>query len=365
MRKNKLITLLIMTLLTTCITACGGSDSSSTTNDVSDEYLGEIIEEEVTLDEIEILSLDISKHVTLGDYKTIISTIQSATVTDAQIKEKVNEYIKQYGTEYEQIIDRTIIEGDLVNLQYSTLIDGETIEKVDDMFLKVGSNYMIPEFEKALIGKNVNEAIRLNVVVDESNEKYAGKDATYTITINYICGNEIKNEYNDEYVKKITNEKYPTVAEFEKSIRDSLEKAADVDVKSLAWKEIVDDSSVKDIDKYIDEELKVLIKEYRQNTPNPKMSDETLAVYAGFKTYEEFEADMRLKAEQIMKEEFVTYAIAQKENLLLSADEYKIEAEKLANEYNYDNIFSLEEVIPRNELYYTILYRNVIENITK
>ena len=70
---HETIRILPLLILIISLTACGNTTESTFPEDTKNEYLGEIVEDEITLDEIEFLSLDLSKHITLADYKSIIS----------------------------------------------------------------------------------------------------------------------------------------------------------------------------------------------------------------------------------------------------------------------------------------------------
>lgn len=83
-------------------------------------------------------------------------------------------------------------DGDTVNIDYTGYIDGEAFDGGSTngagADLTLGSGSYIDGFEDAVVGHSVGETFDINVTFpdDYYNDEYAGKDATFEITLNGI-----------------------------------------------------------------------------------------------------------------------------------------------------------------------------------
>lgn len=83
-----------------------------------------------------------------------------------------------------------IQEGDILNIDYVGKIDGVAFEggTAQGTKLEIGSDTFIEGFEDQLIGAHPGETVDVNVTFPEDYhaEEYAGKDATFEVTINGV-----------------------------------------------------------------------------------------------------------------------------------------------------------------------------------
>ena len=83
-----------------------------------------------------------------------------------------------------------IQEGDLLNIDYVGKIDGVAFEggTAQGAKLEIGSNTFINGFEEQLVGAHPGETVEVNVTFPKKYhaEEYAGKDATFEVTINGV-----------------------------------------------------------------------------------------------------------------------------------------------------------------------------------
>ena len=145
----------------------------------------------------------------IGDYSTIEIPSNEVEVTDEEVDSYI-ESILYYETYTEQITEGTVESGDTVNIDFSGKIageeepfDGGTAQGYD---LILGSGMFIPGFEEQIMGHEIGETFDINVTFpDDYAEELAGKDAVFTITINYKS-QEVTPELNDEFVKTFSAE---------------------------------------------------------------------------------------------------------------------------------------------------------------
>ena len=192
---------------------------------------------------------DVEKYFTLGEYKGIEVTVDSTEVTEEDIEERINEVLEENST-VEEITDRTVADGDTVNLDYTGSIDGEVFDggSAEGDTLVIGSGEFIDDFEEQLIGAAVGEARTVEVTFPEDYEEaYAGKDAVFEVTVNYIHGDTVTPELTDEFVQSVSD--CETVDEYREQLRETLktekEQTAETNKMNDVWTAIVEGSEIK------------------------------------------------------------------------------------------------------------------------
>lgn len=145
-----------------------------------------------------------SKYVTLGDYKGIEYTKTVAEVTEDDIQSKLDSFVDGLA-ETNEVTDRAVEDGDIVNIDYVGTMDGEEFEGGSDTGydLTIGSNSFIDGFETGLIGHNVGEEVSLDLQFPDpypNNTDYSGKDVNFKVTINKISVKTTP-ELTDQLVK--------------------------------------------------------------------------------------------------------------------------------------------------------------------
>ena len=110
--------------------------------------------------------------VTLGEYTGLEVTKAEALVTDEQVDEQIKR-ILQENPEETTVTDRPAQEGDVVNIDYVGMKDGEAFAggTAAGHDLKLGSNSFIDGFEDGLVGANTGDELSLNLTFPENSGK--------------------------------------------------------------------------------------------------------------------------------------------------------------------------------------------------
>ena len=154
---------------------------------------------------------DAAECVRLGDYTEVkIRVSAPSSVTD----EDFGSYIDNICADnpmYTEIRKDEIESGDYVNIDFTGNIDGAdgSSTAMRDFTLQVGSEYMVPGFEDALIGHKAGDdiAFMTNYPSEGAAEEYRGKTAIFKITVNYIADADTydSSRLTDDYVKHVFN----------------------------------------------------------------------------------------------------------------------------------------------------------------
>lgn len=307
-----------------------------------------------------------NEYVTVGGYKGI-------EVDKVQDKEKVeDEDIENYITSVqeqntEEVTDRAAKEGDTVNIDFVGKMNGEEFEggSSQGYDLKLGSGQFIDGFEDSIVGHNKGETFDWNGKFPDpytGNPDFSGKDVTFTITVNSI--NQLP-EVNDAFVKKVTKEDSKNVKEYKEEIKETLEKNAEENYKynlaTEAWDAVMekakfDKKPEKEIKKMKDE----IIDQYKQYAKYYNVSYEELIQSQMNTDVKSFEKQASEVATDTVKAKYVAQAIADKENLTPSKDEYQKEFKKMAKQYGYDDVDALVKDAGEDELK-DIVLQNVVK----
>lgn len=311
---------------------------------------------------------DLSKYVTLGQYKGItVDAEKIDEITDDDVEEKVNAFLKANGEKIE-VTDRAAVDGDTVNIDYVGKLDGVEFDggADDDYDLVLGSNTFIDGFEEGIVGKTPGETpfdLTLTFPSDyKQSATLAGKTVVFTVTLNHIKDVKLP-DYTDELVKSKTD--YDTIADYEKSIKDGLiaERETKLTQNKLnaVWTAIVENATISSLpQKRIDEYVDGVIDYYKEWATYYGMD------YASFvSTYlQTTEAELLSKtteeAKTAITEELVFYAIVKAENYSVSDEEYAAGLKKYVEQYKFESEEEFEAEYGKDTIRDALLWDKVI-----
>ncbi len=294
------------------------------------------------------------EYVTLGEY-TGIQVLASPSDEDVQsaIQDLIDE---KTGEEH---LEGTVKSGDTVYCTFKATIDGkEYADGTGEDYVEIGSGDWIPGFEEGITGMKTGEKKKLNLTFPEEydDNTVAGKAVTFEVKVDYICGEEVVPEYNDDFVKSISN--CNTTAEYEAQLKESLRQENEDSIADLAWEQVVANATVN---KYPSDMVELSAKIIRQGYQDmADMSGTTIEdMMAQWDTTEE---DFTQMAKEEVDEFLIALAIAKKENITLSDDEYQ---SALEEDYSYyeDGYGSMEEF--EKEMGDYVRYEATVSKVTE
>lgn len=269
--------------------------------------------------------LDLSEYVKVGEYKGLEYEKISVSVSAKEVKEEINKRCEQKATT-EKAETGMVKNGDTINVSFEGKIDGKTFEggSSDDYAITIGQTPMIDGFVDGLKGKNVGETVTLDLKFPEDydNKDVAGKDVTFEVKIK-TKDVKIVPDYDLDFVK--ANSDYDNLKDYEAAVKKDLlaskQQTQETQVKQNLWQQIVDNSEIikypDDKDKKIEEELEALKKDAEANGA----------------TWEDYLKSIDYTEEEMKKlvvdyietntyQEMLIYAIAEKEGVEVTDDEY-------------------------------------------
>ncbi|MCD7867884.1 MAG: FKBP-type peptidyl-prolyl cis-trans isomerase [Clostridiales bacterium] len=368
MKKRKIIAVLALWAVL-AVSACGsaGSDSeedteteaqeaSDTGEDTAGNSEAETETAAVDTDSPRLVSVtDLSKYVTLGQYKGLSLDNTVAEVTDGDVEYAIQTELKDTAPE----VDSTVAaqEGDIVTINYVRTVDGETFDgsTVDDYVQTLGEGNMIDGFEDGLIGMTVGETKELNLTLPEEygDEDLNGKDVVFQVTMVTI---RRPSEFSDAWVTE--NTEYTTMEEYQTAVRTRLEEEAEEaaydTLLETAWDTVYSSSEVVD---YPQEDLDTAQEAFRTLTEayaqEADMELEDFVESQGI-SMEDFEEQCEQYAQMSVKQNLVIQGIIDAEGMTLDDEECLAIQEQLIEDYDAENFDDLVEIYGEADVYASI-----------
>lgn len=295
------------------------SGSSSAVEDHSDVYSA-YLNDDGTLKGVDSATL-----VTLPQYKGIAVPAEEYTITDDELNTQINSILDQYAT-YDQITDRAIADGDVVNIDYVGSVDGEEFSGGNTngrgTLVTAGSDAYIDDFLTQIIGHTPGETFDVNVTFPdpyENNPDLAGKAAVFHTTINYIQGDKHVPELTDEFVSQTSAlADYGTAQGMKDTIRTSME---DNKADNYVLQKVLDECQFSEFPAdLVDQLVDVSMAQFESQASAYGLDMETARSMMGYESEDAQREAMTASAQKQLKTVVMLEAIAKAEGLTVDED---------------------------------------------
>lgn len=349
----KILTLSVAAMMILMLTSCGGAK-------VPDDY-----------------NYDLSGYIKLGKTSGIEYEKTEVQVSDSDVQSQIDQDIAA-AVKTKKVKEGTVASDSTVNIDYVGKINGKKFSggSAKNVEISIADNNFIDGFADSIVGHNVGDKydVDLTFPSDYSDSAVAGKTATFTITINSLTVKETP-EYNDAFVKK--NTKYDTTEEYEAAIRKQLQKKADQQAeetdKQQVFSTILSTSKVKKYpEKELDDRYNKIIDSYKKAA---KSNDTTFSKYVKSSTgmtVKQFKSQAKAAAKNMVKQELVLNALADKYDISITSKEYNDYLDDLLktagyskDEFKQATGSTIEQYAEDNNLYDSMLYDKVMTKVMK
>lgn len=295
------------------------SGSSSAVEDHSDVYSA-YLNDDGTLKGVDSATL-----VTLPQYKGISVPAEEYTITDDELNTQINSILDQYAT-YDQIKDRAIEDGDVVNIDYVGSVDGEEFSggntNGNGTLVTAGSDAYIDDFLTQIIGHTPGETFNVEVTFPdpyENNPDLAGKDAVFVTTINYIQGDKHVPELTDEFVSQTAAlADYGTAQGMKDTIRTSMENNK---ADNYVLQKVLDECQFSEFPAdLVDQLVNVSMAQFESQASAYGLDMETARSMMGYDSEDAQREAMTASAQEQLKTVVMLEAIAKAEGLTVDED---------------------------------------------
>lgn len=300
-----------------------------------------------------------SKYVELGEYKGVEYTRTVTEIGEEQIQAQLDSFVSGLA-ENEEVKDRAVEDGDIVNIDFVGTMDGEAFDggTSEGYDLTIGSGSFIDGFEQGLIGHNIGEEVSLDLKFPdpyENDPEKAGKEVNFAVTINSISVKTTP-ELTDALVKENTD--YDTIEAYKDSIKENLEKqaesSADTQAETDIFNKVLENCKITGYD---EDEVKELVdaqfEQFKQTAESYEAygyTYEAILEANGYTSEDELKEGITEYCKSYLDQKMVLYCIAREEGIKVTSDEtdamvkeymenYSIETEEEVYDYFGDDYF--------------------------
>lgn len=306
-------------------------------------------------------------NITITQYKGLeIPETDKWEVTPEQIDQTIQAQL--YATaKRETITDRPAKEGDIVNIDFTGMIDGVEFEggKAQGSELELGSGSFIGAtkdykgFEEQVVGHNVGEEFDITVQFPEvypNNPDMQNKVAVFHIKLNEIIKQTVP-ELTDEWVKENT-EDAKTVEEYKKSLEKNQEKELRIreekELRAAVLDAFTDKITVKELPKAeVEEQIKNINDYYTSMAEAYNMEFEDFCSQLMGMTKKDYDKQVKEAAEFAVKRKLGCELLAEKKKLV-SDELYKEKLKELIKSTGFADENALMESLGKDKVKYAI-----------
>jgi len=267
--------------------------------------------------------LTILPEVTLADYKNIKVKMTEVEVKDEEVEKMINE-LKEMRVK-EVISNKQAKEGDKLLVDIEMFLDNVPVEggQGKDTAVILGKDYIIPGFDKNLIGakKGETKEFKLPYPQNHHQKNLAGKMVEFKVKINEVYDRQLP-ELDEEFVK---NFGLKSVDELKTNIKKSLLTDKKQREQNKCERELLDKliekSKFGDIpESLLDHESKVMISEFEYGIESQGGKFDDYLSHIG-KTREQFVLELLPEAMKRVKSSMAIRKISEVEKIEVTKEE--------------------------------------------
>ncbi|MBQ8171584.1 MAG: trigger factor [Oscillospiraceae bacterium] len=291
----------------------------------------------------------VKPEVKVSDYKGLEVKKTVKNIDDDAVNAEIDK-MRSRNARIISVEDRATQLGDTAVIDFDGYLDGEAFEggKGEKFPLELGSNTFIPGFEDQVVGKNIGEEFDVNVTFPENYqaENLKGKAVVFKCKLHEIKGKDMP-ELDDEFVKDVSE--FDTVDELKADLKTKLEKAAADNAEQE-----VDNALVDAIIEKLEAEVPEVMYERRINdiarewSTRNRIKVEDYLKYTGI-TMEQFRASFKDIAKKQVDLRLALEAIADAENIEVTAEDIEKEYAELAEQYKMD-VENVKTALPEDAI---------------
>jgi len=277
----------------------------------------------------------------LGDYYTIKLQPDKAEITESNVDDVIEHLRHQYATW--EPVERAVELNDMVAFDVESSVDGETYINQKGAQYQVTAEQVFPApgFSEQLVGMTKGQEKEFKLTLPEENmeEKYAGKEVSFKITLNEIK-QEMLPEMNDAFAQGVDAE-FKTMEALKERTLSDLTKRAEERVKADFEEKVID--AVVDISKLEYPPVLVHAEIHRIVDQRFQGNQQEVEKYlmSVNKTSEELHEELEPIAEKSVRRSLVLGKVIETENITVD----DVEIDKEIDEITKDSGENKESII--------------------
>jgi len=338
MSKKSLFALLISSALIMSMSGCGEGEQERTDIEILKQTTG---------------LADYSAYVTLGQYTDLDIAVSASADVKEQLQERMDRAVELYNNVYaesEPVVDRSVVLGDTVNMDFTTTVNGEAVSALSGAGVSygVGSEQIEKSLDEQMVGLQPGQSYDLNCTFGDDTDfaELAGQDVTFHVTINYLYGDVNTLEWGDEVVTALTQGKYTDADKYEEYLYQQIQEEANQqrqqEYADALWEAVLTNCTFAELP------ADVIEQNAESYYANQKAIFEYYATYYSY-TYEEYMEEKQGMTDEQFHEKSYEYAQTELERIYtattifrelgmeMTDEEFSKGVAELVEQYGYDS----------------------------
>ena len=294
----------------------------------------------------------VKPEVTLGDYKGVEVPKTEITVTDEDVEAELKKE-QEKNSRTISVEDRAAQLNDIVTIDFEGSVDGVPFDggQATEYPLTLGSNTFIPGFEEQLVGAKVGDDVDVKVTFPEEYQakELAGKEAIFKCAVKKIEAKELP-ELDDDFAKDVSE--FDTLAEYKEHVKTNLEDKKANEAKrakeDAAVDKVIENAQMDIPEAMVTTQQKQMIDEFAQRMQMQGLSMEQYFQFTGA-TLDKMMEQVKPQAETRIKSRLVLEAVAAKEGIEATEEDYEEEIKTMAEVYQMEPD-KIKEMLPEKSV---------------
>lgn len=290
------------------------------------------------------LTVPIVTPVEIADYHALHFDREEVDVTSEEIDKEL-ERLRNSKAEWNEV-ERPAEQKDRVTVDLKLTSGEQSISDLKDNPFELTDERtgLFTGMDEQVVGMKAGEtkSFTTTIPADYSNEKLAGQEAEYTITVHKIEEKHLP-ELDDAFAAEVSEGQFESVEDMSKALSDNLlenkKRTVRNDLRDKALNTVIEQSQFTIHPLLIEEEVNEMIHQFTHMLEQQRLSmDQYLLMMR--KSLDEYKQEQRPDAENRVKRQLVLEEIARKEAIDVSPEEL----EALVNAYA-----QMGQPLPRSE----------------
>ena len=269
------------------------------------------------------LTVPILTPVVLGDYRSLHFEREEASVTSEEVEQEI-ESLRNRQAKW-NVVERPAAIGDRVTMDLKLSAGEQNISDLKDNPFELADDRhgVYTGMDEHIVGMHVGESKTFTTTLpaDYINEKLAGKEAQYEVTLHKVEAKELP-ELDDAFAQQVDS--YETLEDLRKAISDQIlenkKRRINNELRDKVVEAVIEQAQVSIHPLLIKEEAEEMLHQLSHLLEQQRMSmDQYLLMMR--KTREEYLKELQPDAEQRVKRQLVLDEVAKQEKIDVPAEE--------------------------------------------
>jgi trigger factor len=281
-------------------------------------------------------TVEVQPEVKLGKYTGLGISVSPALISQGDIEAQLTA-IRERRAELEPAeLEATLEDGLYGVIDYEGLVDGKTFPggKAESALVEVGAGQLEPQIEAAIKGAAAGQEreAKITFPADIPNQDLQGKEATFTIRVREIKRKRLP-ELTDDLAKEITGLDLAALRErISRTLEDRAKAAAREELSRQVIERITSEAEVEVPETLVRRRMERMTSDTQDRLKDQNLDIDQYLKIIGLER-EQWEKDLRGRAEHGVKKDLVLAAIGKREKIQVTQPETEFEIARMAATY--------------------------------